>query len=193
MPRLHAGAISAISVIGAIGAIGAIVTAVLLASAMAAGAGRVPAAVVAQPATTAVVANYAPPIAGLLRILRPFAPPPTPYSAGHRGVDLSTAPGTVVRAAAAGTVLFAGSIAGRGVIVIAHPEGIDTEYEPVATLLDRGQSVADGEVIGRVSGAHGDCPLDGCLHWGARRSGVYIDPMTLLRRLGVVHLVPLAT
>ena len=41
-------------------------------------------------------------------VLRPFKPPPRPWLAGHRGVDLAGPPGTEVRSPAAGTVVFAG-------------------------------------------------------------------------------------
>ena len=93
-------------------------------------------------------------------------------------------------AAAAGTVTFAGSVAGRGVVVIAHPDGVSTEYEPVDASVQRGEAVGRGEVIGQVSGTHGDCVPNACAHSGARRAGVYFDPMTLLLPLGTVHLMP---
>ena len=133
---------------------------------------------------------YAPPIAGPMRVLRPFQPPPTPYSAGHRGVDLGTPPGAEVLAAGAGLVTFAGTVAGRGVVVIAHPDGIRTEYEPVRAFVAAGQAVARGRPIGRVSGQHGAWPPGRCLHWGARRGDVYLDPLLLLRPLGPVRLLP---
>src|SRR5690349_8021915 len=43
---------------------------------------------------------------------RGFEPPPEPWAAGHRGVDLGAAPGTEVVAAATGRVSFAGTVAG---------------------------------------------------------------------------------
>jgi murein DD-endopeptidase MepM/ murein hydrolase activator NlpD len=134
--------------------------------------------------------SYTAPIAGPLRLLRPFEPPPTPYAAGHRGVDLGTALGAEVLAAASGRVTFAGSVAGRGVVVIAHPDGIHTEYEPVHAWVAAGQAVARGQPIGRVSGQHGAWPPGRCLHWGARRGDVYLDPLLLLHRLGPVRLLP---
>ncbi|TML80492.1 MAG: M23 family metallopeptidase [Actinobacteria bacterium] len=44
-------------------------------------------------------------------ITRHFEPPPTPYAAGHRGIDFGAPIGTRVVAAAAGTVSFAGQVA----------------------------------------------------------------------------------
>jgi murein DD-endopeptidase MepM/ murein hydrolase activator NlpD len=95
----------------------------------------------------------------------------------------------VVRAAGAGRIVFAGRVVDRGVVVLAHPNGIRTEYEPVTWLLPPGRSVVAGEPIGRVSGPHRGCPASTCLHWGARYSDDYFDPLTLLKELGVVHLV----
>jgi murein DD-endopeptidase MepM/ murein hydrolase activator NlpD len=120
-------------------------------------------------------------------VVRPFEPPPGPYAPGHRGVDL--APAGPVLAAGAGTVTVAGSVAGRGVVVIAHPDGISTEYEPVTATVTVGERVAAGQLVGTVTGLHGTC-LAACLHWGARRGGTYLDPMRLLRPLGVVRLLP---
>ncbi|MGI8881791.1 MAG: M23 family metallopeptidase [Jatrophihabitans sp.] len=125
-----------------------------------------------------------------LRVLRPFEPPPTPYAAGHRGVDLATTTGTPVLAARAGVVRFAGSVAGRGVVVLAHSDGITTEYEPVHPQVRVGQAVIVGTVIATVLGRHGTLAAGACLHWGARRGGQYFDPLTLLRRLGPVRLLP---
>lgn len=141
----------------------------------------------------AVVAAYAAPLAGQLTVIHPFRAPPTPYAAGHRGVDLGAQPGATVRAAGAGRVVFAGQVAGRGVVVTEHPDGVSTEYEPVTPLVAAGSAVARGQPLGVVRGRHGDCPPDRCLHWGARRAGRYFDPLTLLRSLGPVRLLPWTT
>ncbi|MGI8535130.1 MAG: hypothetical protein ACR2K2_01275, partial [Mycobacteriales bacterium] len=62
------------------------------------------------------------PLAGPQEVSRPFDPPATRYSAGHRGADLPGDPGSVVRAAGAGRVSYAGLLAGRGVVVVVHWE-----------------------------------------------------------------------
>jgi murein DD-endopeptidase MepM/ murein hydrolase activator NlpD len=151
-----------------------------------------PAAAQSRPAAAPAASDtsYTAPIAGPLRVLRPFQPPPTPYSAGHRGLDLEAPLHAEVLAAGAGQVTFAGMVAGRGVVVIAHPDGIRTEYEPVRALVAPGQAVARGQPIARVSGQHGAWPPGRCLHWGARRGEVYLDPLLLLRPLGPVRLLP---
>ncbi len=133
--------------------------------------------------------GYALPLSPPAPVLRGFELPPTPYAAGHRGVDLGAGEHATVLAAGAGVVTFAGLVAGRGVVVIAHPDGVSTEYEPVASIVHAGQIVARGDPIASVSGEHAGCPPDACLHWGARRDGDYFDPMTLLHPLGRVHLV----
>ncbi len=152
----------------------------------------VPAPFVSDPAGSpaAGVTTYRAPVLPL-RVLRGFEPPTTRYSAGHRGVDLALDPAGdgIVRAAGAGTVSFAGSVAGRGLVVLLHPDGIRTEYEPLRPAVARGHHVEAGDVLGTVSGRHPGCPTS-CLHWGARRGTVYLDPLQLLRPLGPVRLLP---
>jgi murein DD-endopeptidase MepM/ murein hydrolase activator NlpD len=135
-------------------------------------------------------AQYAWPVSGAIHVVRGFDRSASTYGAGHRGVDLSAAPDRVVLAAAAGTVAYAGAVAGRGVIVIDHLDGIRTTYEPITPSVARGQLVVLGQPIGVVSGVHGDFAPDTVLHWGARRGDVYLDPASLRRPLGPVRLVP---
>lgn len=137
-----------------------------------------------------VAARYRPPLAGLLSVLHRFEQPPTPYAAGHRGADLAAVSSQLVLAARGGRVQFAGPVAGRGVVVIAHSDGIRTEYEPVSPMVHTGDTVQTGQVIARILGAHRMCRPSSCLHWGARRGNVYIDPMLLLNPLGPVRLLP---
>ena len=127
------------------------------------------------------------------RVLRPFAPPPTRWAAGHRGVDLAAAPGDVVRAPAAGVVAYAGQLAGRGVLVVAHAGGLRSTFEPVVAEMSVGESVGAGQPIGKVAdpgasaGSH--CAALGCVHWGVLRGETYLDPLALLR--GPTVLLPL--
>ncbi|HEY7043125.1 MAG TPA: M23 family metallopeptidase, partial [Nocardioidaceae bacterium] len=53
-------------------------------------------------------------------VVRGFEPPADPWGPGHRGVDIAGAPGQPVLAVAAGTVTFAGQVAGTGVVVVNH-------------------------------------------------------------------------
>ncbi|MBM2617613.1 M23 family metallopeptidase [Actinoplanes sp. LDG1-06] len=117
-------------------------------------------------------------------VTRPFDPPAQPWLAGHRGVDLAAPPSTVVRSAGAGTVVFAGRVAGRGVVSVAHAGGLRTTYEPVTATVAPGDVVARGDPLGRLEPGHPG------LHWGLRRGPVYLDPLALLG-LGRVRLLPL--
>ena len=138
----------------------------------------------------AAATSYVAPLAGVIVVTRPFVAPLTRYGAGHRGVDLASTEGEPVRAAGPGVVTFAGTVAGRGVVVITHQDGVSTEYEPVTARVGQGAAVMTGQLVAVVHGKHGACAPGGCLHWGARRGGEYFDPMLLLRPLGVVRLLP---
>ena len=116
------------------------------------------------------------PLDGPATIVRGFRPPLLRWNAGHRGVDLAARSGAPVRTAAAGTVRFAGQIAGRGVVVVDHGS-LRTTYEPVIAEVRVGSEVSAGQVIGRI-GAGSHCA--GCLHWGLRRGGDYLDPLQLV-------------
>src|SRR5690242_13792322 len=51
-------------------------------------------------------------------VLRPFSLGSDPYAAGqHRGLDIAGPSGASVRAAAGGTVSFAGKVPGNGLVV----------------------------------------------------------------------------
>jgi murein DD-endopeptidase MepM/ murein hydrolase activator NlpD len=121
------------------------------------------------------------PLPGEPAVTRPFDPPPTPYAAGHRGVDLAGTPGQPVLAAGPGTVAFAGLVAGRPVVSIEHTGGLRTTYEPVLPSVAAGQAVARGSPLGVLATGHAGCPVEACLHWGLRRGAVYLDPLSLLR------------
>lgn len=114
-------------------------------------------------------------------MLNPFRAPDTPYGPGHRGIDLAAATGSAVRAAGPGVVVFAGTIAGRGVVSIEHEGGLRTTYEPVTATVQAGRDVTAGEVIGTLQPGHPGCSPAACLHWGARLPDrLYLDPMSLL-------------
>jgi len=124
-------------------------------------------------------------------VLRPFDPPPERWLSGHRGVDLGGMPGQMVRAAGSGTVVYAGMVAGRGVVSIEHAGGLRTTYEPVTASVRAGQTVELGDVIGSLDPGHAGCPRDACLHWGLRRGQTYLNPLVLIGPLRV-RLKPLA-
>lgn len=131
------------------------------------------------------------PLAGLPTVVRGFSPPPRPWLAGHRGVDLAGDVGQPVRATGAGVIAFAGLVAGRGVVSVEHAAGLRTTYEPVSVLVEMGQPVLAGEPLGALDAGHPGCPVAACLHWGLRRGELYLDPL-LLMRPARVRLKPLA-
>ena len=115
-------------------------------------------------------------------VVRAFDAPSPNWLRGHRGVDLAAATGQAVYAAGGGTVVFAGELAGRPLVSIAHPGGLRTSYEPVRPLVRPGQRVLAGTVIGKVVAGHAGCAA--CLHWGAMwgpaARAEYVDPRGLL-------------
>ena len=132
------------------------------------------------------------------RVVRPFEKPTQRWSAGHRGVDLAVPEhDRRVYAPAPGKVVFSGTVVNRKVLVIAHPDGRRSTFEPMDEALPVGTTVAAGEVIGTVAGAAGGnserpyrrCSTP-CLYWGVRQGGArgdgsgktaeYINPMGLL-------------
>lgn len=118
-----------------------------------------------------------------------FDPPATPYGSGHRGVDLAGEPGQEVHAALAGTVTYAGLLAGRGVVVVSH--GMTrTTYEPVRASVEVGDAVPQGSVIGRLELTGSHCFPRACLHWGWLAGETYLDPLRLVGA-GPVRLLPL--
>lgn len=125
-------------------------------------------------------------------VAREFQPPPSRWAPGHRGVDLVASVGQQVLAPADGVVAFAGRVVDRGVLSITHATGLRTTYEPVDALVGPGAVVARGQPVARVAAAAGHCARATCLHWGARRGGVYLDPLSLLRTPEPPVLLPLA-
>lgn len=118
-----------------------------------------------------------------------FDAPDQPWGAGHRGVDLAGRPGQVVRSALPGRVVFAGRIAGRGVVTVGHGS-TRTTYEPVSAGVQVGDEVAAGAPVGRLEQAGSHCFPRTCLHWGWLRGEVYLDPLRLVGG-GPVRLLPL--
>jgi murein DD-endopeptidase MepM/ murein hydrolase activator NlpD len=122
-------------------------------------------------------------------VVRKFDAPSPNWNPGHRGVDLAGRPGQPVYAAGAATVVFAGLLAGRPVVSLAHPGGLRTSYEPVRAGVRAGQQVTAQTVIGELVAGHSGCRAwqagGACLHWGAMwgpASGAdYVDPLGLLK------------
>jgi hypothetical protein len=134
------------------------------------------------------------PLPGFPTVVRAFHPPAFRYGPGHRGIDLAAVAGAPVLAAGTGMVVFAGTVAGRGVVSVDHPGGLRTTYEPVSPTVTAGDEVSRGERIGTVAPGHPGCPVTACLHWGVLRGpqqdGQYLDPLRLLTP-GRMRLLPI--
>ena len=121
---------------------------------------------------------------GVPVLTRAFDAPSPDWQRGHRGVDLAGRPGQPVYAAAAGAVVFAGDLAGRPLVSVAHPGGLRTSYEPVEAAVRPGQRVDASTPLGRLATGHPGCPAPACLHWGAMWGPAaradYVDPTGLL-------------
>jgi len=100
------------------------------------------------------VPAYGPPVAG--EVARSFDRPDRQWEAGHRGLDLWSALGAVVRSPGPGVVTFAGSVAGKPVVVVTHPDGLRSSLEPVVASLGEGTVVQGGTVVGRLSATAGN-------------------------------------
>jgi murein DD-endopeptidase MepM/ murein hydrolase activator NlpD len=105
----------------------------------------------------------------------------------HNGIDYAAASGTPVRAAANGTVTFAGPKGANGnLVVIAHANNFESFYAHLsrfATGLKAGAKVKQRQVIayvgstGRSTGPH--------LHFSLKKSGKFLDPASQLNGPGV--------
>jgi murein DD-endopeptidase MepM/ murein hydrolase activator NlpD len=142
------------------------------------------------PAGAALPAASGWPLEPRPEVVRGFEPPPKPWLAGHRGLDLAGSPGQRVLSATPGTITYAGPVAGVGVVVVSQGP-IRTTYEPVVASVRTGATVKAGQPIGRLSAAGSHCSPAVCLHWGLRRGEEYLDPLSLLTS-GPVRLLPLS-
>lgn len=153
------------------------------------GTGAAGAAHVTGPQLSSSEARFIWPLDPAPEVVRPFDRPTEHYGPGHRGVDLEALPAQSVLAAGTGVVVFAGTLAGRGVVSIDHDGGLRTTYEPVRPLVTVGDQVYAGQEIGTVDTGHSGC-AGSCLHWGVRRGSEYLNPLTLVGERIEVWLKP---
>jgi hypothetical protein len=114
-------------------------------------------------------------------VLRPFVLGDDPYAGGqHRGVDIGARTGTPVRAPAAGTVSFAGSVpTGGNTITIRTADGYAVTLQRLgSTSVSRGLAIGEGDVVGSVGDA-----TEPYVYLGVRNADEpdgYVDPLGLL-------------
>ena len=147
-------------------------------------------AVATKPTVGAAAAGWAWPLAPRPAVVHAFDPPERRWEPGHRGVDLASSVGEQVLSPTSGEVTFAGSLAGRGVVVVTHANGLRSTFEPVDAGRAVGETVGRGDVVGRVSRTGTHCEPTVCLHWGVLRGRDYLDPLAFIGRPPVV-LLPL--
>ncbi len=99
---------------------------------------------------------------------------------GRKGIDIAAAPGTPVRAAASGKVVYSGNgLVGYGnLVIIKHGETYLSAYGNNRRLRVReGQRVKSGQTIAEVgTGSDGRAVL----HFEIRRNGDPVDPLRYL-------------
>ena len=98
----------------------------------------------------------------------------------HEGIDIGCAYGTPNRAAASGTVIYAGWLGGYGnLVVVDHGSGLSTAYAHASSILvGVGQTVSQGQTVSLVgSTGHSTGPH---LHFEVRVNGVAVDPLPYL-------------
>jgi murein DD-endopeptidase MepM/ murein hydrolase activator NlpD len=97
-----------------------------------------------------------------------------------------------VVAPAAGTVRFAGRIAGALFASIDHEHRLQSTYSWLASVdVQRGDRVFAGERIATSGPGHpGSAPTH--LHFGVKLDGAYIDPLTVLQPPPIAGLIQLA-
>lgn len=95
----------------------------------------------------------------------------------HDGLDIGAPRGTAIKAAASGTVVYAGNCGdGYGkYVILSHGNGVTTVYAHCSQLLvSKGQKVTQGTVIAKV-GSTGNS-TGNHLHFEVRKNGVKYNP-----------------
>lgn len=118
---------------------------------------------------------YTPPVEA--PVVDDFRPPAGRYGSGNRGLTYDLAPGTAVRAAADGTVTFAGTVANSQHVTIEHADGLRSSYSFLTSIgVVRGQRIDAGDVVGTAASG---------FHFGVRDGQTYLDPADLFAGLEV--------
>ena len=130
-------------------------------------------------------------------VVRGFDVRAGPFGPGHRGIDISAPVGATVLAPAAGTIGFAGPVAGTTWVSLVVAPGVRVTLGPLLDPITAGR-VPSRAPLGRVGPGHragsgeGAVPTEGAgtegagmglgaiLHLSVRVDGVYVDPLAYL-------------
>jgi len=127
-------------------------------------------------------------------VIRGFDPPDSPYSSGHRGIDIAVSFGTPVVAPGDGLVAFAGSVGGSLYVSIDHVGGLRSTFSWLSSRVVRtGDLVSEGQLIGYTGVGHSGSVVPH-LHFGMRILDAYVNPLDYLAPLDpslLLRLVPL--
>lgn len=98
----------------------------------------------------------------------------------HKGMDIAAPNGTKIKAAAAGTVSYSGTMGGYGnLVILSHGNGIQTYYGHCSKLyVSKGEKVEAGDIIAAV-GSTG-YSTGNHLHFEIRKNGSQINPQKYL-------------
>lgn len=139
-------------------------------------------------ASPAAASILVPPVDAV--VTRRFEAPSSNWGPGHRGVDYGVAAGTLIRAAAPGTVVFAGRVPGGSAVTIAHSGGLETTYSGLSEVsVARGDHVIEGTWVGRAGTSHDGEPG---LHFGVKLHDGYVDPTDYFTDVAVGDAIRLA-
>jgi len=124
--------------------------------------------------------EWSPPVNG--PIVRGYEPPAGPFGPQHIGIDYGVPPGTPVRAAGDGVVVFAGLVGRSKSVAIEHPGARRTTYAYLRRIaVTAGKPVSRGDVLG-FSGGTGPRHGPEVVHFGYRVNGRPHDPALLFDR-----------
>jgi murein DD-endopeptidase MepM/ murein hydrolase activator NlpD len=183
----------------------------LVATAGAFMAGAAPAAVAGRPGPMSIPPPVPPPVRApdssrvptlwmpiARAVVRGFDARAGPYGRGHRGIDIAAPEGELVRAPAAGRVVFAGPVAGTTWVTLLIAPGVLVTLGPLLDPAPTGDRVRARSPIGRVGPGHPAPPAGATrrtgtatLHLGVRVDGVYVDPLAYLVDRPRARLAPL--